>query len=390
MSSVARIRGFFLVMAAIAAGVAEAPMRAEVNRMRSAETTVMLKYPAPVEEFEEILKAMGTQYATQIDRREGHSFDIAPWVDASQRLPLLVSAYVRGIELEKEPAAPRGSRRAIGDDKRAPSTTDALLSAHNRERRKVGRGPLVLSDKLSAAAAVHAKDMAAYQKLDHNGSDGSTVADRVKRRGYNYIDISENIANGQESVAEVMSTWMASPPHRDNVLGSFTEMGAALAEDATGAAYWCVDFGKPTPRLNPDEAATAVVKQINKGRQTRHRPRLNVDPKLSKAAMDYSAAMAAKDSLKLKEDPLKVLGGQGPSGRELLLKLGANMPTPDDVVRSVVGDDPKEIDSFEEIGVGYAMARSGTPYWCAIFSKPIVEKPRAVRLRERQDARANK
>ena len=26
---------------------------------------------------------------------------------------------------------------------------------------------------------------------------------------------------------------------------------------------------------------------------------------------------------------------------------------------------------FEEIGVGYAVAKSGTPYWCAIFAKPV-------------------
>ena len=50
----------------------------------------------------------------------------------------------------------------------------ALLAAHNRERKKEGRSALVLSTKLCAAAAVHAKDMAAHQKLSHPGSAGST------------------------------------------------------------------------------------------------------------------------------------------------------------------------------------------------------------------------
>jgi uncharacterized protein YkwD len=232
--------------------------------------------------------------------------------------------------------------------------------------------------------------MAAHQKLSHTGSDGSSAADRVKRTGYVYIGIGENIADGQRSVSEVTTTWMNSPPHREHVLGDFTEMGAARAEDDAGVPYWCVDFGKPMPRLKPDEAAAAVVKQLNKDRQARHKPALKTDPKLGKAAMIYSAAMAAKDTLKLEENPLEGPGRQGLRGRELLLKLSANFPTPETVTKSLVGEDAEETDSFEEIGVGYAIAKNGTPYWCAIFSQPIVEKPRAVRLRERQNAREKK
>jgi uncharacterized protein YkwD len=266
----------------------------------------------------------------------------------------------------------------------------ALLDAHNRERKKEGRGSLELSAKLSAAALVHAKDMAAHQKLSHTGSDSSSAADRIKRKGYAYIDIGENIADGQRSVTEVMTTWMTSPPHRENILGDFTEMGAARVEDDDGVPYWCVDFGKPMPRLEPAKAAAAVIKQINKDRQSRHKPALKADPKLGKAAMTYSAAMAAKDTLKLKDNPLEGLGSQGPRRRELLLKLSSNVPTPEAVTKALVGDDAEEIDSFEQIGVGYAIAKNGTPYWCAIFSKPIAEKPRAVRLRERQNAREKK
>ena len=77
---------------------------------------------------------------------------------------------------------------------------DALLAAHNRERKQEQLGPLKLSPKLCESAAIHARDMAKHQKLDHNGSDGSTVADRVKRMGYIYVRVGENIANGQKTV----------------------------------------------------------------------------------------------------------------------------------------------------------------------------------------------
>ena len=84
---------------------------------------------------------------------------------------------------------------------------------------------LKLSEKLTQAAAAHAKDMAEHQTLDHTGSDKSTVADRVKRVKYPYILVGENIAEGQKTVESVMTTWMESPTHHENIMGDFTEMG---------------------------------------------------------------------------------------------------------------------------------------------------------------------
>ena len=102
----------------------------------------------------------------------------------------------------------------------------ALLSAHNLERKKEGKGPLKLSEKLSQAAATHAKDMAEHKKLDHTGTDKSSVAERVSATDYNYIVVGENIAFGQKTVEGVMATWMDSPGHRENILADFTEMGS--------------------------------------------------------------------------------------------------------------------------------------------------------------------
>jgi uncharacterized protein YkwD len=142
----------------------------------------------------------------------------------------------------------------------------ALLTAHNRERKLEKLAPLTLSPKLCESAGVHARDMAQHHTLDHTGSDHSTVSDRVKKVGYVYIHVGENIAKGQSTVEQVMDAWLHSPGHRANILGEFTEMGAARVEDDDGAAYWCVNFGAPMPRLQPDVAAAAVVKQINSTR----------------------------------------------------------------------------------------------------------------------------
>jgi len=259
----------------------------------------------------------------------------------------------------------------------------ALLAAHNRERKKEGRRPLTLSAKLCEAAAVHAKDMALHQMQDHTGSDGSTIADRVKRKGYVYVRIGENIAWGQHTVDEVMNTWMTSPPHRENLLADFTEMGAARADDADGEPYWCVDFGVPIPQLKPGEAAAAVIKKLNRDREAAHKRVFKAETKLGRAAMAVCAAMADKDSLDIEKDAFKLIDAQGIREVELRLQLSGNVPNPEEAAKALLGDDPAELDGFRDIGVGYAVAKSGTPYWCAIFARPVGDKPSAVRNRER-------
>lgn len=267
---------------------------------------------------------------------------------------------------------------ALAADTPIDPTIDALLSAHNRERDKEHVAPLKLSRTLCESAAVHARDMAKHQKLEHTGSDGSTVADRAKRKGYAYVRVGENIAEGQKSVERVMTAWLNSPGHRANILGDFTEMGAAQAEDDSGDPFWCVNFGIPIPRLKPDEAAGAVLKQINQDRQARNRQALKAESSLGKGAMAISAAMAAKDSLEIDGDPFKLIGDKEIEGKDIRLQLSANVPTPEAAAQALVGADSDALASFRQVGIGYALAKSGTPYWCAIFAKPAQgkEKPR--------------
>lgn len=261
----------------------------------------------------------------------------------------------------------------VADEKIDPAV-DSLLAIHNRERKREKLGPLKLSPKLSEAAAIHARDMAKHQKLDHTGTDGSTVVDRVKRVGYIYVRVGENIARGQRTVDQVMDTWMKSPGHRANILANFNEMGAARVEDSEGMNYWCVDFGIPMPRLKTDEAAAAVVKEINRDREAGRTVLLKVEPKLGRAAMAICAAMAAKDSLEIEGDPFKLIDEKTLQGREIRLQLSANVPTPEQAAKELKGEEAAQLESFREIGVGYAQSKSGTPYWCAIFAKPVAGK----------------
>ena len=200
------------------------------------------------------------------------------------------------------------------------------LAAHNRERKKEGRDPLKLSEKLSQAALVHAKDMAEHHKLDHTGSDKSTVAERVKRQGYPYVMVGENIADGQKDVDEVMATWMESPGHRENILAEFTEMGAARVKDDEGVNYWCVDLGTPIPQLKPSEAAAALVKYLNDDRKKREKPLLKAETEARQGRHGDQRGDGQERHVQARRRPVQTDRDRRARGREFRILLERKRP----------------------------------------------------------------
>jgi uncharacterized protein YkwD len=130
-----------------------------------------------------------------------------------------------------------------------PSTAcTQVIAAHNRLRALEKLPPLAASTKLTAAAARHAKDMAAQRKMSHQGSDLSNPIDRIKATGYQYRRAGENVAAGRFGIERLMKGWMDSAPHKRNILGSFSQIGVAYATAVDGKRYWCVTFGLPARR----------------------------------------------------------------------------------------------------------------------------------------------
>lgn len=106
--------------------------------------------------------------------------------------------------------------------------------------------PLTLSPQLSDAAHEHSRDLARHNMLSHEGSDGSTVAERVTRTGYGWLTVGENVAAGPTTAQSVMEGWLASPGHCENLMSPrFTEMGLGYVVDAKSRSgvYWAQVFG---------------------------------------------------------------------------------------------------------------------------------------------------
>lgn len=91
---------------------------------------------------------------------------------------------------------------------------------------------------------MHSQDQARRRNIGHTGSDGSTVADRIRRAGYNTGWSGENVASGQSTAQSVFNAWMNSSGHRANILNAnFAHMGAAMAQ--SNAPYWTQVFASP-------------------------------------------------------------------------------------------------------------------------------------------------
>ena len=106
---------------------------------------------------------------------------------------------------------------------------------------------LIISDRLHQAARAHAQDMARREYFEHESPDGSQPRDRVRRAGYAYRLVGENIAFGPVSAEEVVAGWLNSPGHCANIMDSrFRDMGVAVARARKpGHWYWAQSLGAP-------------------------------------------------------------------------------------------------------------------------------------------------
>lgn len=128
-----------------------------------------------------------------------------------------------------------------------------LLGLINAERQRAGRTTLAAQPELAQAASWYAGDMAASgeYRADHSDRLGRTMPERLKAfaytpEGHPRWHVAENMARGQTTPTEVLAAWLASPPHRANILDrDACEAGLAhaLTDRDSYRHYWVVDFG---------------------------------------------------------------------------------------------------------------------------------------------------
>jgi uncharacterized protein YkwD len=120
-----------------------------------------------------------------------------------------------------------------------------LADLINKARTDTKLPALTLNDPLTAAAQSHSIDMACNNFLDHQGSDGSGIYDRIVRAGFTPAYYLEIIAIGAPQNA--IDQWSNDPEHLQVVLDpKVTLFGVGYAYNATSnfGGYFTVDLGK--------------------------------------------------------------------------------------------------------------------------------------------------
>jgi uncharacterized protein YkwD len=138
--------------------------------------------------------------------------------------------------------------RSTGSLRDVDKVRNQMLAQVNELRRKAGAQPLQLDPVLQKAAQAHAQDMLARGYFAHKSPSDTTVRERARSAGYDWRTIGENIAEGQTTVDEVLTTWMGSPGHRKNILEPrFQDLGIGLVtgktRDGEYRVIWVQNFG---------------------------------------------------------------------------------------------------------------------------------------------------
>jgi uncharacterized protein YkwD len=292
-------------------------------------------------------------------------------------LRMVTLAVMGGAMCAVCPAVPRAQILQAANAPEVEPVLATLMVLHNQERSRAGLPALTMDTRLMQAAQLQAQYMARFKQATHQGPNGSTPAQRVQQQGYRAMRVAENVANGQATAEAVLQAWLHSPPHRQNILGPFADMGAARATSADGVPYWCVVFGLPLPTLDPDSAPAEVVTLLNQQRTTAGLAPLEAHPQLTGVAQAQAQAMAAGTAPQGQQSAagpaLEQLQQAGYRYHKISQRAIAGAPTPMAVVQELMNNSASEerlLGDFTQVGVGYATAPDGTPHWNILFGLP--------------------
>ncbi len=172
-------------------------------------------------------------------------------------------------------------------------TINALFDQTNQARVTAGVSPLKLNAQLNQAAYLKAQDMFAKQYWDHVSPDGTQPWKWFGDVKYSYDEAGENLAKGFTSTEAMVTAWLNSPEHRDNLLrDSYQDVGfAAVSGDLNGESTLLVValYGKPAA-----VAAVAATKQTaSTNTQVASAGKINLLTKITVAIQSVTPAAIA-------------------------------------------------------------------------------------------------
>ena len=175
------------------------------------------------------------------------------------------------------------------------------LKRINLFRAQHGLEPLAMEARLAMASQRHAEDMASNGFFSDNGSDGSSLEIRVRRAGYPYRQVAEQLALGYPGFDSVVDMWMQRAASRRTLLSpNLVEAGIGYAstnliiEGKRFDHFWVLILGEPT-RAAESDWQRQVLERVNIFRSQYGLRPLGIDQRLNKAAQAHASDMAYSD-----------------------------------------------------------------------------------------------
>jgi uncharacterized protein YkwD len=121
-----------------------------------------------------------------------------------------------------------------------------VIELVNAERQRVGQPPLTANAALTRASQAYAILLADGTCFAHD-CGGTSPLQRALAAGYptNWLAMGENIAAGQATPEAAMASFMASPAHRNVLLGAnYRDIGIGLTMRSNGTLVWVQGFAR--------------------------------------------------------------------------------------------------------------------------------------------------
>lgn len=144
---------------------------------------------------------------------------------------------------------------------------ESIVTLTNERRAEYNLPSLRIDPRLSDAARRKASDMFANNYWAHNSPSGIKPWFFIIATGYSYLHAGENLARDFAEPNSVVSAWMNSPTHRDNLLSpKYRDIGVAVVDgylngvETTLVVQMFGTLAATSPQV--DQEAQAIVRQV--------------------------------------------------------------------------------------------------------------------------------
>jgi len=184
-------------------------------------------------------------------RQASLTWEVQPQIRAMAHLLLLLASALTPLAIAQRPTP-------------STSTTIAeqyLLAAANQERAALGLSQLHRDPLLAAAAAAHARQMAAHNTISHQFPGEPELTARGAAAGVQFSLISENVGEAPSAV-QIHDLWMHSEHHRANLLEASID-AAGISVIARGNQLFAVeDFARTVPSVSFEQQESAIASLV--------------------------------------------------------------------------------------------------------------------------------